>query len=90
MTSRDPLSLQRQLAGLATLEASVRTALCALYIAYPEVGRPSQDDDLFEITTARTFAALCEELLVAIDDHRSSLSPRLRTLLHPDQTSWPF
>lgn len=90
MIPRGLLALQRQLAGLATLEAGVRTALRALHITYPEVGRPSLDEDVFEITTARTLAELCQELLVAIDDHRSSVSPRLRTLLHPDQTSWPF
>jgi len=90
MIPRGPLALQRQLAGLATLEASIRTALRALHLAYPEVGRPSQDDDVLEITTARTLVAFCEELLIALDDHRSTVSPRLRTLLHSDQTSWPF
>jgi hypothetical protein len=34
MIPRDPLTLQRQLAGLATLEATVRTTLRGLYTTY--------------------------------------------------------
>jgi hypothetical protein len=90
MIPRDPLVLQRQLAGLATLEANVRTALRALYGTYPAVARPQCDEEVFEITTARILAELCEDLLVGLDDHRSHVSSRLKKLLHPDQTAWPF
>ena len=90
MIPRDPLMLQRQLAGLAALEANVRTALRALYLTYPAAARPQSDDEVFEITTARILAEFCDELLVALDDHRSHVSPRLRKLRHPDQTAWPF
>jgi hypothetical protein len=56
MIPRDPLMLQRQLAGLAALEANVRTALRALYVTYPTAARPQSDDEVFEITTARILA----------------------------------
>ena len=90
MIPRDPLMLQRQLAGLAALEANVRTALHALYATYPAVARPQADDEPFEITTARILAEFCDDLLVALDDHRSHVSPRLKRPGHPDQTAWPF
>ena len=90
MIPRDPLMLQRQLAGLAALEANVRTALRALYVAYPTAARPQSDDEVFEVTTARILAEFCDDLLVALEDHRSHVSPRLRKLHHPDQTAWPF
>jgi hypothetical protein len=90
MIPRDPLVLQRQLAGLAALEANVRTALRALYGTYPAITRPQCDDEVFETTTARMLADLCEGLLVALDDHRSHVSPRLKKLQHPGQTAWPF
>jgi hypothetical protein len=90
MIPRDPLILQRQLAGLAALEANIRTALRALYLTYPTVARPQSDDEVFEITTARILAELCDDLLVALEDHRSHVSHRLKKLRHPDQTAWPF
>ena len=90
MIPRDPLVLQRQLAGLATLEAAVRTALRGLHVTYPATTQPQRDDELFEITTARILAELCNELLVALDDHRAHVSPRLHRMQHPDQTAWPF
>jgi hypothetical protein len=49
-----PLALQRQLAGLASLEAAVRTALRALYATYPALARPQSDDEAFEIVSNRT------------------------------------
>jgi hypothetical protein len=89
MTPRDPLTLQRQLAGLATLEASVRTALRGLHVAYPAlVGARFHDDP--ELTTARILIQLCDETLTGIDELRRQVSARLRTLQHPDQTAWPF
>jgi hypothetical protein len=90
MIPRDPLTLQRQLAGLATLEASVRTALRALYVTYPAAARPQSDDEVFEITTARMLVDACNELLVGLDDHRSYVATRLKSLQHPGQTAWPF
>lgn len=89
MTAHDPLTLQRQLAGLATLEASVRTALRGLHVAYPAlVGARFHDDP--ELTTARILVQLCDELLASIDELRRQLSAHLVTLQHPDQTAWPF
>jgi len=90
MIPRDPLGLQRQLAGLATLEAAVRTALRILQLTYPAVTRPQCDDEVFETTTARMLAELCNDLLVALDDHRAHVAPRLKSLQHADQTGWPF
>jgi hypothetical protein len=90
MIPRDPLMLQRQLAGLAALEANVRTALRALHVSYPTASQPQSDDEVFEITTARILAEFCDDLLVALDDHRSHVSLRLKSLRHPDQTAWPF
>ena len=90
MIPRDPLMLQRQLAGLAALEANVRTALRALYVTYPTVARPQSDDEVFEVTTARILAEFCDDLLVALEDHRSHVAPRLKRLCHPDQSAWPF
>lgn len=90
MIPRDPLVLQRQLAGLAALEANLRTALRALYGTYPAVTRPQCDNEVFEITTARMLADFCEDVLVALDDHRSHVSSRLKQLQHPDQIAWPF
>jgi hypothetical protein len=90
MIPRDPLMLQRQLAGLAALEANVRTAIRALYVTYPTAARRQSDDEVFEITTARMLAELCDDVLVALEDHRSHVSSRLKRLRHPDQTAWPF
>jgi len=90
MIPRDPLALQRQLAGLASLEATVRTALRALYATYPTLTRPQSDEEAFEITTARMLVDSCNEVLVGLDDHRAHVAQRLKVLQHPDQTSWPF
>ncbi|HEU4733013.1 MAG TPA: hypothetical protein VFT22_34200 [Kofleriaceae bacterium] len=90
MIPRDPLTLQRQLAGLATLEATVRTVLRALYTTYPALARRPSDDDVLELTSARMLADACNDLLLGLDDHRSNVATRLRALQHPDQTSWPF
>jgi hypothetical protein len=90
MIPRDSLVLQRLLAGLATLEAAVRTALRILQVSYPAVTRPQCDDEVFEVTTARMLAELCNDLLVALDDHRAHIAPRLKSLQHSDQTGWPF
>jgi hypothetical protein len=90
MIPRDPLALQRQLAGLATLEATVRTALRALYATYPRLARRPSEDDVLELTTARMLAEAGNELLVYLDDHRAYVAQRLKALQQPDQTSWPF
>lgn len=89
MTPRDPLSLQRQLAGLAALEAGVRTALRGLYVAYPTIAASQLDDDI-ELTAARVLVQLCDELLLSIDDLRGRISVHVKPLLHSDQTAWPF
>ncbi len=89
MTPRDPLPLQRQLAGLATLEASVRTALRGLHVAYPAFVASQPDCDP-AFTAARILVQLCDETLTGIDELRRQVSAHLRTLQHPDQTAWPF
>jgi len=89
MTPRDPLTLQRQLTGLAVLEASVRTALQRLYATYPTLAASELDDDI-ELTAARILVQLCNELLVSLDDLRGRVSAHLKPLLHSDQTAWPF
>lgn len=40
-----PLVLERQLADLATLEPSIRTALRALHVSYPAIAHPPHDDE---------------------------------------------
>jgi hypothetical protein len=87
---RDPLVLQRQLAELATVEVSVRTALLRLQSAYPPIAHRREDDEILELSTAHVLVALCHELLVALHDHRGILFARLRALQLPDQTAWPF
>ncbi len=67
-----------------------QTALRALYATYPTAARSQSDDEVFEIITARILAELCDDLLVALEDHRSHVSSRLKRLRHPDQTAWPF
>jgi hypothetical protein len=90
MSSDDSLTLQRQLAELATLEVSVRTALPRLQSTYPPLAQRHKDDEARELTTALVLVDLCNELLVALHDHRAMLFARLRALQLPDQTAWPF
>ncbi len=84
------LALQRQLAELATLEVTVRTALPRLQPADPPLPPPHLDDDAPERITAQQLVDLCDDLLVALHDHRAILLARLRALQLPDQTAWPF
>lgn len=89
--SRDAsLAVRAQLAGLASFEASAHLALCALYATYPEAAGPELRGEDYDITTARQLAEFAEDLLVAIDEHRSRVAHRLRNLEHPEQTAWPF
>jgi len=90
MIPRDPLVLQRQLAGLATLEAAVRTALRGLHATYPALARRQAQADVSELTTARMLGDLCNDLLVGLNDHRNGVAHRLLALQHPDQIAWPF
>lgn len=90
MIPRDPLTLQRQLAGLATLEATVRTTLRGLYTTYLALARRQSDDDVPELTSARMLADACNDLLIELYDHRLNVAQRLRALQHPEQTAWPF
>ena len=89
MIPRDPLVLQRQLAELATVEVSVRTAILRLPSAYPPLAH-RHEDVILELSTAYLLVDLCHELLVALHDHRGILLARLRALQLPDQTAWPF
>jgi hypothetical protein len=83
-------ALQCQLAGLAALESIVRLAIHALYVTYPQTTRSQLDNERFEITTARFLADVAEDMLVAIDDHRTHVAARLTKLRHPEQIAWPF
>jgi hypothetical protein len=87
---RDPLVLQRQLAELATLEVSVRSAFPRLQSTYPPLAQCHEDDNTREHITAHVLVDVCNELLVALQDHRAILFARLRALQLPDQTAWPF
>lgn len=89
MIPRDPLALQRQLAELAAVEVSVRTALSRLRSTYPALAR-WQDDEVLEFATARVLVARCNQLLLDLNDHRAHVAFRLATLQHPEQTAWPF
>ncbi len=90
MIPRDPLALQRQLAELAAVEVSVRTALLRLQSAYPPLAQRHEDDEVLARSTAHVLVDLCHELLLALHDHRAILVARLRALQRPDQTAWPF
>lgn len=90
MIPRDPLVLQRQLAELAAVEVSVRTVLLRLQSSYPLLAQRHEDDEILELSTAHLLVDLCNELLLALHDHRTILVARLRALQLPDQTAWPF
>ena len=90
MIPRDPLALQRQLAELAAVEVSVRTALLRLQSAYPPLASRHEDDEVLALSTAHLLVDLCHELLLALHDHRAILVARLRALQLSDQTAWPF
>jgi hypothetical protein len=86
MKTRD--AIQCELAGLAALESTVRLALRALYATYPDIARRQRDDDRIE--TARGLVEVAEDLLNALDHHRSYVLFRFAELGDPEQTAWPF
>jgi hypothetical protein len=91
MTARR-VAIHAQLAGLASLDASVRLALRALHATYPDLARGLRDDHRIELTTACILAELAEDLLLALDDHRTYVLYNLAVLGDHDasQTAWPF
>jgi hypothetical protein len=86
------VAIHAQLAGLAALDASVRLALRALYATYPGLARGLRDDRRIELTTACILAEIAEDLLLALDDHRTYVLYNLAVLGDNDalQTTWPF
>jgi hypothetical protein len=86
------VTLHAQLAGLATLEASVRLAVRALHATYPDLARGLRDDHRIELTTACILAESAEDLLLALDDHRTYVLYKLAVIGDADssQTAWPF
>jgi len=91
MTTRR-VAIHVQLAGLATLEATVRLAVRALHATHPDLTRGLRDDHRMELTTACIVAELAEDLLLALDDHRAYVLHNLAVLgdTDPQQTAWPF
>jgi len=91
MTARR-VSIHVQLAGLAALDASVRLAVRALHATYPDLARGLRDDHRIELTTACILAEIAEDLLLALDDHRTYVLYNLAVLGDNDasQTAWPF
>jgi hypothetical protein len=91
MTARR-VAIHAQLAGLAALDASVRLAVRALYAAYPDLARGLRDDHRIELTTACILAEIAEDLLLALDDHRTYVLYNLAVFGDDDssQTAWPF
>ena len=62
-----------QLAGLATLEATVDIAMRALVEAYRELHRDPEPGDSAESVTAARLVDQCGRLLAALDAHRRQL-----------------
>lgn len=91
MTARR-VAIHAQLAGLATLEATVRLAVHALHATYPALARGLRDDHRIELTTACILAEIAEDLLLALDDHRTYVLYNLAVLGDADlpQTAWPL
>jgi hypothetical protein len=91
MTSRR-VAIHVQLAGLATLEATVPLAVRALHAAHPDLVRGLRDEHRIELTTACIVAELAEDLLLGLDDHRAYVLCNLAALddTDPQQTAWPF
>lgn len=87
MTARR-VAIHAQLAGLATLDATVRLAVRALHATYPDLTRGLR----IELTTACILAEVAEDLLLALDDHRTYVLYNLAVLgdAEPQQTAWPF
>ena len=84
------VAIHAQLAGLATLEATVRLAVRALHATYPDLARGLRDDHRLELTTACILAEAAEDLLLALDDHRAYVLYNLAVLGDSSQTAWPF
>ncbi len=91
MTARR-VAIHAQLAGLATLEATVRLAVRALHATYPDLTRGLRDDHRIELTTACIVAEVAEDLLLALDDHRAYVLYNLAVLGDSEslQTAWSF
>lgn len=89
MTSRR-VTIHAQLAGLAQLEATVRLGIRALHATYPDLERGIRDDHRIELTTACILAELAEDLLLALDDHRTYVLYNLAVIGDSSQTAWPF
>lgn len=91
MTARR-VAIHAQLAGLAALDASVRLAVRALYATYPDLARGLRDDQRIELTTACILAEIAEDLLLALDDHRTYVLYNLavRGDAESQHTAWPF
>ncbi|MCW5808640.1 MAG: hypothetical protein KIT31_40190 [Deltaproteobacteria bacterium] len=91
MTSRR-VAIHSQLADLAALEVSLRVAVRALYVACPELAPGLRDEHRIELTTAAAVTDNAEDLLVALDHHRSSVLYNLAAVGELDhrQTAWPF
>lgn len=91
MTARG-VAIHVQLAGLATFEATVRLAVRALHATHPDLTRGLRDDHRMELTTACIVAEIAEDLLLALDDHRSYILYNLAVLGDADShpTAWPF
>jgi hypothetical protein len=86
------VAIHAQLAGLAELEATVRLAVRALHVTYPALERGLRDNHRIELTTACIVAEVAEDLLLALDDHRTYVMYNLAALGDSDssQTAWPF
>lgn len=86
------VAIHVKLAGLATLEATVRLAVRALHASYPDLTRGLRDDHRIELTTACIVAEVAEDLLLALDDHRTHVLYNLASLGDDDssQTVWSF
>jgi hypothetical protein len=82
---------RQEVGGIAAIGGG-RPAGSVRRLPAPPVGRrvarlgctaTASDDEVFEITTARMLVELCNDLLVALDDHRAHVAPRLKSLQHP-------
>ena len=70
----------------------MRLAVRAFHATYPNLARGLRDDHRIELTTACIAPELAEDLLLALDDHRTYVLYNLAVLGDTDaqQTAWPF
>ena len=76
-----------QLAGLASLEATVVFAARALVTSYPAANKAERPGESPEVVTARDLIDQCDSFLAALDAHWRVVAARLPDG-HPDKSKY--